>query len=83
MTSSRKRTQGEAPSPPPLDPAAIDVLLGDRQTMDELDEVFRQLKQVIYQRALALREEAAALQYPSDDAFWDALFGLELGEDRR
>jgi hypothetical protein len=37
----------------------------------------------IYQRALALREEAAALQYPSDDAFWDALFGLELGEDRR
>ena len=34
-------------------------------------------------RRLALREEAAALQYPSDDAFWDALFGLELGEDRR
>jgi hypothetical protein len=37
----------------------------------------------IHQRALALREEAAALWYPSDDAFWDALFGLELGEDRR
>jgi hypothetical protein len=37
----------------------------------------------IHQRALALREEAAALRYPSDDAFWDVLFGLELGEDRR
>ena len=37
----------------------------------------------IHQRALALREEAAALQYPSDDAFWDVLFGLELGEDPR
>jgi hypothetical protein len=37
----------------------------------------------IHQRALALREEAAALRAPSDDAFWDALFGLELGDDRR
>jgi hypothetical protein len=31
----------------------------------------------------ALREEAAAMQYPSDDALWDVLFGQELGEDRR
>jgi hypothetical protein len=35
----------------------------------------------IHQRALALREEAA-LRAPSDDAFWNALFGLELGDDR-
>ena len=32
--------------------------------------------------ALALREEAAALRAESNDAFWDALFGLDLGDDR-
>ncbi len=37
----------------------------------------------IHQRALALREEAAALQAQTDDPFWDALLGLELGDDRR
>jgi hypothetical protein len=36
----------------------------------------------IHQRALALREEAAARQAQSSDAFWDALFGLQLGDDR-
>ncbi|WP_123028880.1 hypothetical protein [Mycolicibacterium stellerae] len=35
----------------------------------------------IHQRALALREEAAALHAQSDEAFWDALFGLDLGDD--
>lgn len=37
----------------------------------------------IHQRALALRDEAAALRAQSDDAFWDAFFGLELGDDRQ
>ena len=36
----------------------------------------------IHQRALALREEAAALTADSDKAFWDTVLGLELGDDR-
>ena len=52
MARSRKRDDGVA-APPQLDPAAIDALLGERQTMAELDELFRQMKQVIYERALA------------------------------
>ena len=36
----------------------------------------------IHQRALALREEAAALRADSDKAFWDTVLGLELGDDR-
>jgi hypothetical protein len=31
----------------------------------------------IHQRALALREEAAALNAESNKAFWDALFGAQ------
>ena len=36
----------------------------------------------IHQLALALRDEAATLRAQSDSSFWDALFGLELGDDR-
>ncbi len=36
----------------------------------------------IHQRALALREEAAALRADSDKAFWDTVLGLDLGDDR-
>lgn len=37
----------------------------------------------IHQLALALREEAAALNADASDAFWVALFGPELGDVRR
>ena len=52
MARSRKHDAGAAP-PPQLDPTAIDALLGDRQTMAELDELFGQMKKAIYERALA------------------------------
>ena len=44
-----------SPLGPPVtfDPAAVDALLGGRQTMAELDELFRQMKQVLMERALA------------------------------
>ena len=42
------------PSPSPVfDPAAIDALVGGRQTMEELDDLFRQMKKAIYERALS------------------------------
>ncbi|MGH7623933.1 MAG: IS256 family transposase [Gemmatimonadaceae bacterium] len=34
-----------------FDPAAVDALLGGRQTMAELDELFRQMKKVLMERA--------------------------------
>ncbi len=36
----------------------------------------------IHQLALALREEAAALNAHASGAFWDAFFGPELGDGR-
>ncbi|HEY4132643.1 MAG TPA: hypothetical protein VGM50_18665, partial [Gemmatimonadaceae bacterium] len=58
MPRSRKsRSTEPAASPlgPPIafDPAAIDALLGGRQTMAELDDLFRQMKQHLMERALA------------------------------
>ena len=45
------------PSPlgPPVafDPAAVDALLGGRRTMAELDDLFRQMKKALMERALA------------------------------
>ena len=45
------------PSPlgPPIafDPAAVDALLGGRQTMAELDDLFRQMKKALMERALS------------------------------
>ncbi len=35
----------------------------------------------IHQRALSLRDEAAGLRAESSEAFWDALFAIELGDD--
>lgn len=42
-----------SPLSPPIafDPAAVEALLGGRQTMAELDDLFRQMKQVIMERA--------------------------------
>jgi putative transposase len=44
-----------SPLGPPIafDPAAVDALLGGRQTMAELDDLFRQMKKVLMERALA------------------------------
>ena len=39
--------------PMPFDPAAIDALLGGRKTMAELDELFRQMKKHLMERALS------------------------------
>lgn len=52
MARPRKQPAAEVPTPS-FDPAAIDALVGDRQTMAELDELFRQMKKAIYERALA------------------------------
>ena len=58
-----KRQKGAPPSPEPrasplgppiaFDPAAVDALLGGRQTMAELDDLFRQMKKVLMERALS------------------------------
>jgi putative transposase len=58
MPRSRKSRPTEpAPSPlgPPIafDPAAVDALLGGRQTMAELDDLFRQMKRHLMERALS------------------------------
>jgi len=58
MARPRKSKAAEPkPSPlgPPLafDPAAIDNLLGGRQTMAELDDLFRQMKKALMERALS------------------------------
>ena len=58
MPRSRKAGPKEpAPSPlgPPItfDPAAVDALLGGRKTMAELDDLFRQMKGHLMERALA------------------------------
>lgn len=57
MARPRKPRGEPAASPlgPPIafDPAAIDALLGGRQTMAELDELFRQMKKALMERALS------------------------------
>lgn len=54
MARARK-TPLPPPARPPLafDPAAIDALLGGRQTADEIEELFRQMKKMVYERALS------------------------------
>lgn len=53
MARPRKQQPAAEVPTPSFDPAAIDALVGDRQTMAELDELFRQMKKAIYERALA------------------------------
>lgn len=57
MARPRKSSTEPPASPlgPPIafDPAAVDALLGGRQTMAELDELFRQMKKHLMERALA------------------------------
>ena len=50
MTKPRKPK--EEPEIPEFDPAAVDALLGDRTTMAEVDELFRQMKKVLMERVL-------------------------------
>src|ERR1051325_9324791 len=61
MARPRKPTAAHDPEPTPsplgppsaFDPAAVDALLGGRTTMAELDELFRQMKKALMERALA------------------------------
>jgi putative transposase len=58
MARSRKADPKESAASslgPPIafDPAAVDALLGGRQTMAELDDLFRQMKKVLMERALS------------------------------
>ena len=48
-----RRKKGEpAPAEPTLDPAALDALIGDRRTPEELETLFRQMKKRIVERML-------------------------------
>jgi len=49
MTKPRKKR----PTDSGFDPAALDALLGERRTMGEVDELFRQMKKALMERALA------------------------------
>jgi putative transposase len=49
MTKPRKTRQPDSG----FDPAALDALLGGRRTMGEVDELFRQMKKALMERALA------------------------------
>jgi transposase-like protein len=49
MTNTRKRPDAG----PRFDPAALDALLGERQSLDEVDELFRQMKKALMERVLA------------------------------
>lgn len=54
MARPRKVRSSPLPHPPvEFDPAAVDALLGGRKTMAELDELFRQMKKSLMERALA------------------------------
>lgn len=49
MTTPRKKRPAESG----FDPAALDALLGERRTSGEIDELFRQMKKALMERALA------------------------------
>jgi transposase-like protein len=49
MTKPRKKKQTDVG----FDPAALDRLLGERRTIGEMDELFRQMKKALMERALA------------------------------
>src|SRR5829696_7045451 len=48
MTKPRKKRADAG-----FDPAALDALLGERRTIGEVDELFRQMKKALMERALA------------------------------
>lgn len=55
LRKSRSLEPASSPLGPPMtfDPAAIDALLGGRKTMAELDDLFRQMKKHLMERALS------------------------------
>jgi putative transposase len=55
MARPRKKDTPPGATPPVIefDPAAVDALLGGRKTMAELDDLFRQMKKVLMERAMA------------------------------
>lgn len=55
MARPRKKDPRLGAPPPAIefDPAAVDALLGGRKTMAELDELFRQMKKALMERAMA------------------------------
>lgn len=55
-----------SPAPAAFDPAALDALLGGRQSAAELDELFRQMKRALMERVLA-GELTAHLGYGPDE----------------
>lgn len=48
MTKPRKK-----PAPSPFDPAALDALIGERRTIGEVEDLFRQMKKTLMERMLA------------------------------
>jgi putative transposase len=50
MTKPRKKPEEAVPA---FDPATLDALLGERRTMGDMEELFRQMKKALMERALA------------------------------
>ena len=48
MTKPRKKR-----TPPPFDPATLDALIGERRTIGEVEDLFRQMKKTLMERMLA------------------------------
>lgn len=46
------RPRKTPPARPAFDPAALDALLGERRTRDEVDDLFRQMKKALMERVL-------------------------------
>jgi putative transposase len=49
---AKARKPPSTPTAPPFDPEALDALLGERRTAEELEELFRQMKKSLMERVL-------------------------------
>ncbi|MEO6444406.1 MAG: IS256 family transposase [Gemmatimonadaceae bacterium] len=49
---ARPRKQGGSAERPVFDPDALDALIGERRTLDDVDELFRQMKKAVMERML-------------------------------
>ena len=50
MATPRKKASGAAE--PAFDPGALDALIGERRSLDEVDALFRQMKKALMERML-------------------------------
>lgn len=50
MATPRKKGSGSAD--PVFDPGALDALIGERRTLEDVDELFRQMKKALMERVL-------------------------------